>query len=125
MRCVGCSHPSSIDTSMSQFTTQLNVQGSGLGRVTRLIVDPRGSRLVCCHENSNVLSVFSIQHNRFASLYELVWALMYRGFLNNPISDNLPQEVVFVPWKEKGSMLCILWKSGHILFYHLCYSFVC
>ena len=47
--------------------------------------------------------------------------MIHRGYLNNPIENNEPKEVLFVPWKEAGSMVCVVWKSGHILFYHLLY----
>lgn len=49
----------------------------------------------------------------------------YRGYLNNPIMDNDPKEVAFIPGEKKGSILCVTWKSGHVLFYHLLYLSVC
>ena len=48
-----------------------------------------------------------------------------RGFLNNPIKSNTVTEMAFAPWGERGSLLGAIWKSGHLLFYHLCYSCVC
>lgn len=48
-----------------------------------------------------------------------------RGYLNNPIVNNEPREVAFIPGKKRGSVLCVTWKSGHVLFYHLLYLSVC
>lgn len=44
-----------------------------------------------------------------------------RGLLRNPIDGNRVKTMAFVPGKERGSVLSVLWHSGHVLFYHLYY----
>lgn len=47
-----------------------------------------------------------------------------RGSLHSGVEANGVKELCFGR-REKGSMLCVVWRSGHVLFYHLCYCCVC
>lgn len=47
-----------------------------------------------------------------------------RGSLHSGVEANCVKELCFGR-REKGSMLCVVWRSGHVLFYHLCYCCVC
>ena len=51
-----------IDTSMTESILQLPGADGGVQRITKLYVDPKGSRLICQHGNSNYLSVFRIDN---------------------------------------------------------------
>lgn len=58
-----------IDTSMNSSTIILVEDNSDLGKVSQIQVDPHGCRLICCHDQSNIISVFSIQNSTmFSSL---------------------------------------------------------
>lgn len=101
----------------------LSAEFAALGALKQILVDPRGQRLVCCFENCNALPLFRIERGvrcSFLCVFERL--LTARGFLSNPIAGNAVSELAFAPWEEKGSLLSVVWRSGHVLFYHLSYS---
>ena len=59
-----------VDSSMNFSTISLNSNTSSLGPIEKIAVDPKGCRLVCSHQHSSILSVFSIDNStRFVSLF--------------------------------------------------------
>ena len=62
-----------VDSSMNFSTIPLHSNTDSLGPIEKIAVDPKGCRLVCSHQHSTILSVFSIQNStRFVSLFVLV-----------------------------------------------------
>ena len=49
---------------------------------------------------------------------------MWSGSIRSGVEENGVKEVSFGK-DAKGSVLCVNWKSGHIILYHLCYCCVC
>ena len=50
---------------------------------------------------------------------------MRRGLINKPNPDNFVKELSFVESDDvNGSILSVIWNTGHLLFYHLLYSIV-
>lgn len=123
---------------MTDHILQLPGVAEGVERATKLAVDPRGGRLLFQHGNSNYLSVFRIENGcRFFMLYvqlsflhdisPFLYPFLYpsifihRGMLTNPLVHNFVKELSFAESNVNGSILSVMWSTGHLLFYHLLY----
>lgn len=52
--------------------------------------------------------------------------LTRRGLINNPIPGIFVKELSFVESDDvNGSILSVIWNTGHLLFYHLLYYILC
>ena len=89
-----------------------------------MCVDPRGGRLACGYSWKNRVDVYRVSGNELLLMWGRGGAVRNRGSLRSGVEENGVAEMCFGR-REKGSMLCVTWKSGHVLFYHLCYSCVC
>lgn len=114
-----------VDSSIVTSVLDLSAEFASFGPLKQILVDPRGQRLVCCFEHCNLLPLFRIEREiHFSFMSFFVFRLIARGFLSNPIRSNSVSELAFAPWEEKGSLLSVVWSSGHLLFYHLFYCTV-
>ena len=113
------------DTTMTENILMLPGEQEGLPRATRLCVDHRGKRLVCSHGDSNILSLYRIDNScQMYLMCVFEFAVRNRGLITNPITGNAVQEMSFVDSDLRGSILNVMWKSGHLLCYHLLYWIV-
>ena len=89
-----------------------------------MCVDAKGGRLACGYRRQNRVDVYRVAGSELLLMWGRGGAVRSRGSLRSGVEENGVMEMCFGR-REKGSMLCVTWRSGHVLFYHLCYWCVC
>ena len=89
-----------------------------------MCVDAKGGRLACGYRRQNRVDMYRVAGSELLLMWGRGGAVRSRGSLRSGVEENGVMEMCFGR-REKGSMLCVTWRSGHVLFYHLCYWCVC